>query len=32
LKRRPGWAVVQRYLMGTVLACLAFRMAVESRR
>lgn len=32
LKARPGWAVVQRYLMGTVLAGLAVRMAVDSRR
>lgn len=29
---RPGWQVVQRWLMGTVLAGLAVRMAVESRR
>ena len=32
LKRRPGWALVQRWLMGTVLAGLAVRMAVEARR
>ena len=32
LKARPTWALVQRWLMGTVLAGLAFRMAVESRR
>jgi threonine/homoserine/homoserine lactone efflux protein len=32
LKARPTWAVVQRWLMGTVLAGLAVRMAVESRR
>jgi len=29
---RPTWQVVQRWLMGTVLAGLALRMAVESRR
>lgn len=29
---RPTWQVVQRWLMGTVLAGLAMRMAVESRR
>lgn len=29
---RPSWQVVQRWLMGTVLAGLAVRMAVESRR
>jgi threonine/homoserine/homoserine lactone efflux protein len=29
---RPTWQVVQRWLMGTVLAGLAVRMAVESRR
>lgn len=32
LKTRPTWARVQRWLMGTVLAGLAVRMAVESRR
>lgn len=32
LKARPGWALVQRWLMGTVLAGLAVRMAAESRR
>ena len=32
LKARPTWAVIQRWLMGTVLAGLAVRMAVESRR
>ncbi|MBC2651870.1 LysE family translocator [Novosphingobium flavum] len=32
LTRRPGFALVQRWLMGTVLAALAVRMAVESRR
>ena len=29
---RPTWQVVQRWLMGTVLAGLAVRMAVEARR
>lgn len=29
---RPSWQVVQRWLMGTVLAGLAVRMATESRR
>ncbi len=29
---RPGWQAVQRWLMGTVLAGLAVRMAFESRR
>jgi threonine/homoserine/homoserine lactone efflux protein len=29
---RPTWQMVQRWLMGTVLAGLAVRMAVESRR
>jgi len=32
LKERPSWALAQRWLMGTVLAGLAVRMAVESRR
>ncbi|NIJ21735.1 threonine/homoserine/homoserine lactone efflux protein [Sphingomonas naasensis] len=32
LTERPGWATVQRWLMGTVLAGLAVRMAVEARR
>jgi threonine/homoserine/homoserine lactone efflux protein len=32
LKARPSWALIQRWLMGTVLAGLALRMAVESRR
>lgn len=32
LARRPGWMLVQRWLMGTVLAGLAFRMATEARR
>ena len=30
--RHPGWAVVQRYLMGTVLAGLAVRLAFEPRK
>jgi threonine/homoserine/homoserine lactone efflux protein len=29
---RPGWQVVQRWLMGSVLMGLAVRMAVEGRR
>jgi threonine/homoserine/homoserine lactone efflux protein len=32
LGRRPLWLVVQRWLMGTVLAGLALRMATDSRR
>lgn len=32
LLRRPMWLAIQRYLMGTVLAGLAIRIAVESRR
>ncbi|SAK55686.1 lysine exporter protein LysE/YggA [Caballeronia hypogeia] len=32
LARRPTWLVIQRWLMGTVLAGLAFRMATEARR
>lgn len=32
LARRPTWAVVQRWLMGTVLATLAVKMATEARR
>lgn len=32
LGTRPRWLVVQRYLMGTVLAGLALRMATEARR
>ncbi|MCW1430555.1 LysE family translocator [Novosphingobium sp. JCM 18896] len=32
LTRRPTWATVQRWLMGTVLAGLAVRMATEARR
>ncbi|CCD94562.1 RhtB family transporter [Bradyrhizobium sp. ORS 375] len=32
LAARPTWTLVQRYLMGTVLAGLAVRMALEARR
>jgi len=32
LARRPSWQTAQRWLMGTVLAGLAVRMALESRR
>jgi Putative threonine efflux protein len=32
LARRPLWAAVQRYLMGTVLAGLAVRMAMDARK
>lgn len=32
LATRPSWALLQRYLMGTVLAGLAVRMAVEAKR
>jgi threonine/homoserine/homoserine lactone efflux protein len=32
LTRRPTWMLVQRYLMGTVLAGLALRMAFEAKR
>lgn len=32
LATRPGWAVVQRWLMATVLGGLAMRMATEARR
>lgn len=32
LAARPAWLVVQRWLMGTVLAGLAIRMATEARR
>lgn len=32
LGARPMWMVVQRWLMGTVLAALGLRMALESRR
>lgn len=32
LSRRPVWIIVQRWLMGTVLAGLAVRMATEARR
>jgi len=30
--RSPGWLEVQRYVMGTVLAALAVRLALEQRR
>lgn len=32
LKARPSWALIQRWLMGTVLAGLAVRMTVEARK
>jgi threonine/homoserine/homoserine lactone efflux protein len=32
LAQRPTWMVIQRWLMGTVLAGLAVRMATEARR
>jgi threonine/homoserine/homoserine lactone efflux protein len=32
LGTRPTWLLVQRYLMGTVLAGLAMKMAFEARR
>jgi len=32
LAQRPTWMLVQRYLMGTVLAGLAVRMAFEARK
>jgi threonine/homoserine/homoserine lactone efflux protein len=32
LSSRPGWMLVQRWLMGTVLAGLALRMAMEARK
>ncbi|MBP0589983.1 LysE family translocator [Paraburkholderia sp. LEh10] len=32
LARRPTWLVIQRWLMGTVLAGLAIRMAMQARR
>lgn len=32
LATRPGWATVQRWMMGTVLAGLAIRMMTEARR
>lgn len=32
LVQRPAWATVQRWLMGTVLAALAVKMATEARR
>jgi threonine/homoserine/homoserine lactone efflux protein len=32
LRERPAWALMQRWLMGTVLAGLALKMATEARR
>jgi threonine/homoserine/homoserine lactone efflux protein len=32
LGTRPTWLLLQRWLMGTVLAGLALRMALETRR
>jgi len=32
LAQRPTWMLLQRYLMGTVLAGLAVRMAFEARK
>jgi threonine/homoserine/homoserine lactone efflux protein len=32
LAARPGWLLIQRWLMGTVLAGLAIRMALETRK
>jgi threonine/homoserine/homoserine lactone efflux protein len=32
LSSRPAWVAVQRWLMGTVLAGLAVRMATDARR
>ena len=32
LAARPTWAMIQRWLMGTVLGALAVRMALDSRR
>jgi threonine/homoserine/homoserine lactone efflux protein len=32
LARRPTWPMIQRWLMATVLAGLAVRMATEARR
>ncbi|AET93155.1 lysine exporter protein LysE/YggA [Burkholderia sp. YI23] len=32
LARKPAWLLIQRWLMGTVLAALAMRMATEARR
>ena len=32
LARKPAWLLIQRWLMGTVLAGLAMRMATEARR
>ena len=32
LAERPAWVLAQRWLMGTVLAAMALRMATEARR
>jgi threonine/homoserine/homoserine lactone efflux protein len=32
LARRPGWLVIQRYIMGTLLAGVALNIATEARR
>jgi threonine/homoserine/homoserine lactone efflux protein len=32
LAQKPAWLLIQRWLMGTVLAGLAVRMATEARR
>ena len=32
LRTQPSWLLVQRWLMGTVLAGLAVRMAFEAKR
>ena len=32
LATRPTWAMIQRWIMGTVLGGLAVRMALDSRR
>jgi threonine/homoserine/homoserine lactone efflux protein len=32
LTQKPGWATVQRWVMGTVLFGFAVRMVVEGRR
>jgi threonine/homoserine/homoserine lactone efflux protein len=32
LARRPGWLVIQRYIMGTLLAGVALKIATEARR
>jgi threonine/homoserine/homoserine lactone efflux protein len=32
LARKPAWLLIQRWLMGTVLAGLAVKMATEARR